>query len=115
MRNRLLLLVFIAIVSISCEKLEEPEILGTFVHTPDGCVADSYSLYNCNRFITLAAGGVADVLYGGDIVSRTHYEIRGQKVEVRENDQFGLRLSFRLLDDGSLREESDQSIWIKRD
>ena len=114
MKN-LLLLVLMAFAFISCDKLDEPEILGTFTHTPEGCDSSSDPILGCGRFITLSAGGVADVLYGGDIVSRTSYQIKGQKIEIKQNDQFGLELTFTLQDDGSLREEGNQSIWLKQE
>jgi len=104
-----------AFAFISCDKLEEPEILGTFTHTPEGCDLGTTPMYDCSRFITLSEGGVADVLYGGDIVSRTSFKIKGQKIEIKQNDQFGLELTFTLQDDGSLREEGNQSIWLKQE
>ncbi|WP_026969974.1 hypothetical protein [Algoriphagus terrigena] len=114
MKN-LLFLALMAFAFISCDKLEEPEILGTFTHTPEGCDLGTSPMYNCSRFVTLFGGGVADVLYGGDIVSRTSYQIKGQKIEIKKNDQFGLELTFKLQDDGSLIEEGDKSIWLRQE
>ncbi|PZX58167.1 hypothetical protein [Algoriphagus chordae] len=114
MKN-LLLLTLLAFVFISCDKLEEPDILGSYANSPEDCLPANDPLYGCGRFITLAAGGVADVLYGGDIISRTSYKIKGQKIKIEKNDQFGLELTFKKLDDGSLMEEGDKSIWLKQE
>src|SRR5690606_16223639 len=103
MKN-LLLLAFFALLLISCEKLEEPEILGSYVNTPEGCVPNNDPMFSCSRFITLSAGGVADVLLGGDIISRTSYKIKGEKIKIEKSDQFGVELTFKKLDDGSIRE-----------
>lgn len=113
MKN-LILLFLIGIIFISCEKLDEPEILGTYTNIPNGCVSANDQMFGCSRFITLAPGGVADVLLGGDIVSRTSYKIKGDKIKIEKSDQFGLELAFKQLGDGSLREEGDKSIWLKQ-
>lgn len=112
MKN-LLSLLLIMLVFISCEKLDEPDILGTYSSVPDTCapVGNSMPFGGCGRFITLSAGGVTDILYGGDMISRTSYKIKGQKIKIEKNDQFGIDLTFKQLDDGSLREEGDKSIW----
>lgn len=113
MKN-LLILVAVTFVFISCDKLDEPEILGSYLNIPEGCIPDQNPGFNCSRYITLSAGGVADILYGGDIISRTSYKIKGQEIKIEKNDQFGLDLTFIKLDDGSLREEGDQSIWERK-
>ena len=110
MKN-LLSLLLIMLVFFSCEKLDEPDILGTYSSTPDGCTSNDNTFLGCAKFITLSAGGVADVLLGGDIISRTSYKIKGQKIKIEKNDQLGKELTFKQLDDGSLREEGDKSIW----
>ncbi|TXE14222.1 hypothetical protein [Algoriphagus aquimarinus] len=114
MKN-LLLLALVALVFISCDKLDEPDILGSYANTPEGCTSNNDPMFGCGRFITLSAGGVADVLYGGDVISRTSYKIKGQKIKIEKSDQFGLELTFKQLDDGTLREESDKSIWYPVD
>ncbi|MEB2776511.1 hypothetical protein SYJ56_14405 [Algoriphagus sp. D3-2-R+10] len=114
MKNLLILSLF-ALLFFSCEKLDEPEILGGYVNTPEGCTPGENPEFNCSRLIILSAGGVAEVLYGGDIFSRTSYKIKGDKIKIEKNDQFGLDLTFKKLDDGSLREEGDKSIWVKQD
>lgn len=113
MKNFLLVLLLGFIFS-SCEKLDEPEILGTYVNAGEGCEPSGGLMYPCSRIIILAAGGVADVVYGGDIISRTTYKIKGDKIKIEKSDQFGLELKFKQLSDGSLREEGDKSIWIKQ-
>lgn len=113
--KKLLILVAVTFVFISCDKLDEPEILGSYRNTLDGCVPDpNPGLTSCTRYITFSAGGVAEILYGGDIISRTSYKIKGQKIQIEKNDQFGLDLTFKKLDDGSLREEGDKSIWERK-
>lgn len=116
MKN-LLLLTLIASVFMSCDKLDEPEILGTYTNASEECgsVGDTMTFGGCSRFITLSAGGVTDILYGGDVISRTSYKIKGQKIKIEKSDQFGLELTFKKLDDGSLREEGDKSIWLKQE
>ncbi|UZD21247.1 hypothetical protein PBT90_17120 [Algoriphagus halophytocola] len=111
MKN-LLFLLSCSILFISCDKLEEPDILGSYAHTPEDCIPGDNPEFSCGRFITLSAGGVADVLYGGDIISRTTYKLKGDKIKIENNDQFGVELTFKKLDDGTLREESDKSIWF---
>ncbi|SFB48677.1 hypothetical protein [Algoriphagus aquimarinus] len=113
MKN-LFLFALVALVFISCDKLDEPEILGTYANTLDGCDSVADPMYGCGRFITLSAGGVADVLLGGDIISRTSYKIKGQKIKIEESDQFGMDLTFKYKDDGTLRYEKDDSIWEKQ-
>ena len=113
MKNLFLLLV-LGFIFFACEKLDEPEILGTYANIPDDCVPSSDPMISCKRFVTLAAGGVADVLLGGDIISRTSFNIKGDKIKIEKSDQFGLELTFKQLNDGSLREEGDKSIWIKQ-
>lgn len=110
MKN-LLPIFFLGFILISCDKLEEPDILGSYINTLEECISDDYPMFSCSRVITLSAGGVADVLYGGDMISRTSYKIEGQKVKIEKSDQFGLELTFKRLDDGTLREESDKTIW----
>lgn len=114
MKN-LFLLALVALVFISCDKLDEPEIMGTYTNTLDGCDSVADPMFGCGRFITLSAGGVADVLLGGDIISRTSYKIKGQKIKIEKSDQFGLELTFKQLENGSLREEGDKSIWLKQE
>lgn len=110
MKN-LLLLALLGFVFISCDKLDEPDILGSYANTLEDCTPGNNPEFGCTRFITLSAGGVADVLYGGDIVSRTSYKIKGDKIKIQKSDQFGMELTFKKLGDGTLREESDKSIW----
>ena len=114
MKN-LFLLALVSIVFISCDKLDEPDILGSYANRPEGCVSGGSALGGCGRFITLSPGGVTDVLYGGDVISRTTYRIKRRKIEIEKNDQFGLELTFKQLDDGTLREEGDKSIWLKQE
>ncbi|WP_057936820.1 hypothetical protein [Algoriphagus resistens] len=114
MKNLLLLSLF-ALLFISCEKLDEPDILGNYINTPEGCNPGENPEFNCSRLIILSAGGVAEVLYGGDIFSRTSYKIKGDKIKIEKNDQFGLNLTFKKLEDGSLREEGDNTIWVKQE
>jgi hypothetical protein len=114
MKN-LIFFLLIAFVFISCDKLDEPEILGTYTHSPQGCDTATDPFMGCRSILVLSAGGVADVLYGGDIVSRTSYKIRGQRIEIGKSDQSGLELSYRRLNDGSLREKRDGSIWLKQE
>lgn len=97
----------------SCDKLDEPEILGTYTSV-GGCLSSFNPGFDCGRFITFSAGGVADILYGGDMISRTSYKIKGSKIKIEKSDQFGLDLTFKRLDDGSLEEEGDKSTWIKQ-
>ncbi|REG81104.1 hypothetical protein C8N25_12949 [Algoriphagus antarcticus] len=80
----------------------------------EGCIPGGGLMYPCSRIIILAAGGVADVVYGGDIISRTSYKIKGDIIKIEKSDQFGLELTFKKLEDGSLREEGDKSIWLKQ-
>lgn len=108
------MLLLLGFIFSSCEKLEEPDILGTYNSTPEGCSAADNLEFGCGRFITFSTGGVVDILYGGDIISRTSYKIRGSKIKIEKSDQFGLDLTFKKLDDGSLREEGDKSIWVKQ-
>ena len=112
MKN-LLLLFLLGFIFFSCEKLDEPEILGTYVNTMEGCVPSGGLMYPCSRILILSKGGVADVV-GGDIISRTSYKIKEDKIKIEKSDQFRLELTFKQLSDGSLREESDKSIWIKQ-
>lgn len=112
MKN-LLLLLCLGLISLSCDKLNEPEILGTYTNTPDGCEPGNDPMFGCGRFITLSASGVADVLLGGDIVSRTTYKIKGQKIKIQKSDQYGVEMTFKYLDNGTLRYEKDDSIWEK--
>ena len=114
MKN-LLSILFVFLVLSSCEKLDDPDILGSYVNTPDYCDSSENQEFWCSRLITLSAGGVADVLYGGDIISRTSYKIKGDKIKIEKNDQFGVELMFKQLSGGSLREEGDKSIWLKLD
>ncbi|PZX54590.1 hypothetical protein LV84_02743 [Algoriphagus ratkowskyi] len=110
-----LLIALVALIFISCDKLDEPEILGTYTNTLDGCDSVDDPMFGCGRFITLSAGGVADVLLGGDMISRTTYKIKGEKIKIEKSEQFGLELTFKQLDDGTLREERDKSIWYPAD
>ncbi len=113
MKN-LVLLSLVALVFISCNKLDEPEILGTYTSITEGCVPGGGLMYPCSRIIIRAAGGVADMVYGGDIISRTSYKIKGDIIKIEKSDQFGLELTFKKLEDGSLREVGDKSIWLKQ-
>jgi len=113
MKN-LLLLVLLSFIFISCNKIDEPEILGTYSNIPEGCVPGSDPMFGCGRFVTLSAGGVADVLLGGDMVLRTSYKLKGQKIKIQKGDQFEMEMIFKHLENGSLRYEEDNSIWEKQ-
>lgn len=116
--KQLLFISMLAIILMSCEKLDEPAVLGTYIHTPEGCGSPSSQgreKFNCTGFLTLSAGGVADILPSGDIVFRTTYKIKGRKIRIEKNDQFSMDLHFKRMEDGSLRNEEDKSIWLKQE
>lgn len=111
--NQSLILCLFALVIFSCEKIEEPQILGTYRHLPENCNPSTNPEYNCSSFIIFSEGGLADVLMGGDIVSRTTYKIKGKTIKVQESDQFGLELEFRYIDSETIRNEEDKALWKK--
>ncbi|MEB2783175.1 hypothetical protein [Algoriphagus persicinus] len=112
MKN-LLLLSLLGLIFFSCEKLDEPEILGTYSYIPEGCIPGDNPDLNCSSFITLSADGVADVLPSGDIVYRTTYKIRGEKIIVAKADEVIDQLIFRYVDSSTLRNERDGTLWVK--
>jgi len=114
MKNLLLLTIFVFIL-YSCDKIDEPEILGTFLFIPEGCVPENDPMLNCSSFVTLSEGGTADILLGGDIVYRTSYQLRGQKIKIAKSDQFDKKMTFELQDDGNLKNIEDNSVWVKED
>ncbi|WP_192347200.1 hypothetical protein [Algoriphagus sp. Y33] len=112
MKN-LLLLSLLGLIFFSCEKLDEPEILGTYTHIPEGCVPSDDPMLNCSSFVTLSEGGIADILPSGDIIYRTTYKIRGEKIIVAKADEVISQLVFRYVDNATLRNERDGALWIK--
>lgn len=114
MKNLLLLAVF-AFFMYSCDKIDEPEILGTYSFVPEGCVPGDDPMISCSSFVTLSEGGIADILLGGDIVYRTSYRIKGKKIKIAKSDQFDKKITFELQDDGNLKNIEDNSVWVKED
>lgn len=112
MKN-LLLLSLLGFIFFSCEKIDEPEILGTYSFIPEGCVPGDNPELSCGSFITLSTGGIADVLPSGDIVYRTTYKIRGEKIIVAKADEVIDQLIFYYVDNSTLRNERDGALWIK--
>lgn len=102
-----------AMVLFSCEKIDEPQILGTYRYLQENCDQSLNPLSSCTSFISFSTGEQADVLMGGDIVSRTTFKIKGEKIKVQKNDQFGLELEFKYIDYQTIRNEEDKSIWKK--
>lgn len=113
--KKLLNFCLFALVLFSCEKIDEPQILGTYRHLYENCDPTGNPEFNCHSFVVFSEGGIADVLMGGDIVSRTTFVIKGQKIKVGKNDQFGLELEFLFIDDQTIRNEEDKTLWKKDD
>ncbi len=113
--NKSLIFFLFALVIFSCEKIDEPQILGTYRHLPENCNPNANPEFNCSSFIVFSEDGNADVLLGGDIVSRTTYQFKGESIKVQKNDQFGLELEFRYIDSQTIRNELDKALWKKDD
>lgn len=111
--KRLLIVSLFSLVLFSCEKIEEPQILGTYRYLYENCDQAVSPEFNCSSFIVFSEGGRADVLLGGDIVSRTTFKIKGEKIKVQKSDQFGLELDFRYIDSQTIRNEDDKALWKK--
>lgn len=112
MKN-LLLLSVLGFILFSCEKLDEPDILGTYSYIPEGCIPGDNPELSCGSFITLSADGIADILPSGDIVYRTTYKIRGEKIIVAKADEVIDQLIFRYVDNLTLQNERDGALWVK--
>ncbi|WPR74793.1 hypothetical protein [Algoriphagus sp. NG3] len=111
--KRLLIFSLVGFIFFSCDKLDEPDLLGTYSFIPEGCDPEANPEYNCGSFITLSADGVADVLPSGDIIYRTSYKIRGEKIIVAKADEIIDQLVFSYVDNSTLRNERDGALWIK--
>lgn len=111
--NKFLILSLFVLILFSCEKIEEPQILGTYRYQYENCDPAVSPEFNCSSFIVFSEGGNADVLLGGDIVSRTTFKIKGEKIKVQKSDQFGLELEFRYIDSQTIRNEDDNALWKK--
>lgn len=112
MKNYFLVSLF-ALILFSCEKIEEPQILGTYRYKPENCNPNETPEFNCSSFIIFSEGGNADVLLGGDVISRTTFKIKGEKIKVQKSDQFGLELDFRYIDSQTIRNEANKALWKK--
>ncbi|MDR7129958.1 hypothetical protein J2X69_002304 [Algoriphagus sp. 4150] len=112
MKN-LLLLSLLGLIFFSCEKLDEPEILGTYTYIPEGCVPGDDPMMNCSSSITLSEEGVADIFPSGDIIYRTTYKIRGTKIIVAKADEVISQFVFRHVDSSTLQNERDGALWVK--
>lgn len=111
--NKTLIFCLFALVFFSCQKIDEPQILGTYRYLHENCDQAETPEFNCSSFIIFSEGGMADVLMGGDIVSRTTFKIKGEKIKVQKSDQFGLELDFRYIDSQTIRNEGDNALWKK--
>ncbi len=60
--------------------------------------------------LTLYPGGRADILYGGDIVYRGTYKIKGSKLEVKEE---GNVTKFKVISDTELRYENNRILKLQ--
>lgn len=112
MKN-LLLLSLLGIIFFSCEKLDEPEILGTYSYIPEGCDPGANPELSCASTLTLSPEGVADILPTGDIVYRTTFKIRGEKIIVAKADEVIDQFVFRYIDNSTLKNERDGALWVK--
>lgn len=112
MKN-LLLIILIGLISFSCEKLDEPDILGTYTYIPEGCDPGANPEFGCSSTLTLSPGGIADILPSGDIVYRTSFKIRGEKIIVAKADEVIDQLVFRHIDNSTLQNERDGALWVK--
>lgn len=115
--KQLLLISVFSFIFISYDKLDEPDILGTYINIPEGCMKDNDPMnwkYTCNRYLTLSAGGIADILPGGDIVYRITYKLKGKKIKTQKSDQFDMEMTFIRLEEGSIRNEEYKAIWLKQ-
>ncbi|WP_339874886.1 hypothetical protein [uncultured Algoriphagus sp.] len=112
MKN-LLLLSFLGIIFFSCEKLEEPEILGTYTYIPEACDPGADPEFGCSNTLTLSTDGVADILPSGDIMYRTTFKVRGEKIIVAKADEVIDQYVFRYLDNSTLKNERDGTLWVK--
>ena len=111
--KRFLIISLVALGLFSCESIEEPQILGTYRYLPENCNPNVTPGYNCSSFIIFSEGGIADALLGGDVISRTTFKIKGEKIKVQKNDQFGLELEFRYIDSQTIRNEENKALWKK--
>ncbi len=112
MKN-LLLLSLLGLIFFSCEKLDEPEILGTYTYIPEGCDPGANPELGCASILTLSPDGVADILPSGDIIFRTSFKIRGEKIIVAKADEVIDQHVFRYIDNSTLRNERDDALWVK--
>ncbi|RAI95221.1 hypothetical protein [Algoriphagus yeomjeoni] len=112
MKNSLLIAV-IAVIFFSCEKIDEPEILGTYTYIPEGCDPEANPEFGCASTLTLSPDGVADILPSGDIIFRTTFKIRGEKIIVAKADEVIDQFVFRYIDNSTLKNERDGGLWVK--
>lgn len=112
MKN-LLLLSLLGVFFFSCEKLDEPEILGTYTYIPEGCNPGADPEFDCSSTLTLSPNGVADLLPSGDIIYRTSFKIRGEKIIVAKADEVIDQYVFRYIDNSTLKNERDGALWEK--
>lgn len=112
MKN-LLLFSLIGLIFFSCEKIDEPEILGVYTYIPAGCDPGSNPEFSCASTLTLSPDGVADILPSGDIMFRTTFMIRGEKIIVAKVDEVIDQYVFRYVDNFTLKNERDGGLWVK--
>ena len=111
--KKLFPLLLTSIFFFSCEKIEEPDILGRFSYLPENCNPTADPEYFCGSFIEFSEGGLADVLLGGDVISRTTYKIKGNKIKVNKSEGFGVELEFKYLNQDSIQELGNDTVWKK--
>ncbi|SFT75651.1 hypothetical protein SAMN04489724_2048 [Algoriphagus locisalis] len=112
MKN-LLLLPLLGIIFFSCEKLDEPDLLGTYTYIPEGCDPGANPELGCASTLTLSPDGVADILPSGDIMYRTTFKVRGEKIIVAKADEVIDQYVFRYVDNSTLKNERDGALWVK--
>jgi len=99
---------------MSCDKIDEPEVLGTYSHVPEGCIPGDNPEFGCASSLTLSADGIADILPSGDIIYRTTFKIRGRKIIVAKADDIIDQFVFYWVDNSTLKNERDGGLWIRR-
>lgn len=103
---------FLSISIFSCDKIDEPDILGGFVSATEVTDPKTNQIVESYRSILFKRGGEVEV-FRSDLKSKTTFKIKGNKILIVKNEEFPFDLSFKVLDNNSLKEIGNNSIWSR--
>lgn len=110
-----LLMITLGITSCSNDDNENNyDLNGKFIHLLEDCDNSSNPEINCTEFIEFSSSGIVNVLIGGgDTAYQAEYKISDSKVEFEKAPGLNYNISFKIIDNSTLKRIEDGEIWTK--